>query len=117
MVRCGLSPRPKEDAPTRSTQCDLPGTARNAPQDARLADHWRAARGRTRSYCQNILGSEYWSGCMSATAVAARPFIGLRYFEEHDAHLFYGRDEQVAELLGKVAQNRFVAVVGSSGCG
>jgi sugar lactone lactonase YvrE len=54
---------------------------------------------------------------MSTAAVSIRPYIGLRYFEERDAHLFYGRDEHVAELLGKVAQNRFVAVMGSSGCG
>ena len=54
---------------------------------------------------------------MSATAIKTRPYIGLRYFEERDAHLFYGRDEHVAELLAKVAQNRFVAVMGSSGCG
>jgi WD40 repeat protein len=54
---------------------------------------------------------------MSAHAVALRPYIGLRYFEESDAHLFYGRDEHVTELLGKVAVNRFVAVMGSSGSG
>ena len=54
---------------------------------------------------------------MSAAAIETRPYIGLRYFEEHDAHLFYGRDEHVAELLGKLAENRFVAVMGSSGCG
>ena len=45
------------------------------------------------------------------------PFIGLRYFEEADAALFYGRDEQTIELLGKLARNRFVAVLGSSGSG
>ena len=54
---------------------------------------------------------------MSAPAITTRPYIGLRFFEERDAHLFYGRDEHVAELLAKVAQNRFVAVMGSSGCG
>lgn len=54
---------------------------------------------------------------MSASAVETRPYIGLRYFEERDAHFFYGRDEHVSELLAKVAQDRFVAVMGSSGCG
>lgn len=54
---------------------------------------------------------------MSTAAIAIRPYIGLRYFEERDAYLFYGRDEHVSELLAKVAQNRFVAVMGSSGCG
>jgi len=54
---------------------------------------------------------------LSSAALETRPYIGLRYFTEADAHLFYGRDEHVAELLAKVAQNRFVAVMGSSGCG
>ncbi len=46
-----------------------------------------------------------------------RPYIGLRYFEENDASLFYGRDEHTTELLGRLARNRFVAVLGSSGSG
>jgi energy-coupling factor transporter ATP-binding protein EcfA2 len=46
-----------------------------------------------------------------------RPYVGLRYFEETDASLFYGRDEHTTELLGKLARNRFVAVLGSSGSG
>jgi len=48
---------------------------------------------------------------------SVRPYIGLRYFEETDASLFYGRDEHTTELLGKLARNRFVAVLGSSGSG
>ena len=54
---------------------------------------------------------------MSPAAIETDPYIGLRYFEERDAHLFYGRDEHVGELLGKLAVNRFVAVMGSSGGG
>ena len=53
---------------------------------------------------------------MSAAA-DKKPYLGLRYFEETDADLFYGRDEHVAELLGNLAENRFVAVMGSSGSG
>ena len=45
------------------------------------------------------------------------PYLALRYFEERDSHLFYGRDEHVRELLSKLELNRFVAVLGSSGCG
>ena len=33
---------------------------------------------------------------MSAAATVLRPYIGLRYFEERDAHLYFGRDEHVA---------------------
>src|SRR5215472_16055602 len=54
---------------------------------------------------------------MSTAAIETRPYLGLRYFEERDAHLFYGRDEHVSDLIEKVAQNRFVAVMGSSGSG
>jgi WD40 repeat protein/energy-coupling factor transporter ATP-binding protein EcfA2 len=45
------------------------------------------------------------------------PYLALRYFEERDSYLFYGRDEHVRELLSKLELNRFVAVLGSSGCG
>jgi WD40 repeat protein len=45
------------------------------------------------------------------------PYLALRYFEEQDSHLFYGRDEHVRELLSKLELNRFVAVLGSSGSG
>lgn len=45
------------------------------------------------------------------------PFVGLRPFEVEDCHLFFGRDKQIAELLQKLHATRFLAVVGSSGCG
>ncbi len=45
------------------------------------------------------------------------PFPGLRPFEAEQAHLFFGRDEQTDELLGRLGRHRFVAVVGSSGSG
>ncbi|MCP5120477.1 MAG: ATP-binding protein, partial [bacterium] len=45
------------------------------------------------------------------------PFIGLRPFDEADAHSFFGRNEQVAELLRRLAGARFLAVIGTSGCG
>lgn len=47
----------------------------------------------------------------------ANPFPGLRSFESHETHLFFGRDGQSDELLRILAQNRFVAVVGVSGSG
>jgi hypothetical protein len=45
------------------------------------------------------------------------PFLGLRFFDEGDAQLFCGRDQQVDDLLQKLAQARFVTVIGTSGCG
>ncbi|GAB4029233.1 nSTAND1 domain-containing NTPase [Spirosoma gilvum] len=45
------------------------------------------------------------------------PFPGLRSFEREDAYLFFGRDNQIRELKGKLADSRFLAIIGSSGSG
>jgi WD40 repeat protein len=45
------------------------------------------------------------------------PFPGLRPFRSDEDHLFFGREEQTAELLSLLRVNRFTAVVGTSGSG
>jgi WD40 repeat protein len=45
------------------------------------------------------------------------PFLGLKFFDEADSYLFFGRDEQVADLITKLRDARFVTVIGSSGSG
>lgn len=45
------------------------------------------------------------------------PFPGLRPFEYNESRLFFGRDEQIEELIGRLAAARFLAVVGVSGSG
>ena len=45
------------------------------------------------------------------------PFPGLRPFQIEDSRRFFGREAQVDELLDRLANHRFVAVVGESGCG
>ncbi len=45
------------------------------------------------------------------------PYVGLRPFERDEAMLFFGRREQNLELLDRLHRERFVAVVGRSGCG
>jgi WD40 repeat protein/energy-coupling factor transporter ATP-binding protein EcfA2 len=45
------------------------------------------------------------------------PFVGLRPFETEETLLFFGRHEQTRELLRQLHKTRFLAVVGSSGCG
>ena len=45
------------------------------------------------------------------------PFLGLRFFDTKDAMLFYGRDREVEELLARLQQEPFLAVVGDSGSG
>jgi WD40 repeat protein len=47
----------------------------------------------------------------------ASPFKGLRYFDEVDAPLFFGREEQTAKLMNHLRHHRFLAVVGASGSG
>ena len=47
----------------------------------------------------------------------SNPFPGLRPFEYSDAHVFFGRERQVDELIDKLVSSRFLAVVGPSGCG
>jgi hypothetical protein len=45
------------------------------------------------------------------------PFPGLRPFEDEEGQLFFGREAQIDELLGRLRRGRFVAVVGTSGSG
>jgi hypothetical protein len=45
------------------------------------------------------------------------PFPGLRPFGFEESHLFFGREGQSDEILLKLAQNRFSAVIGASGSG
>ncbi len=45
------------------------------------------------------------------------PFPGIRSYEIHEDELFFGRELQVRELIEKLSQTRFLAIVGSSGCG
>jgi hypothetical protein len=45
------------------------------------------------------------------------PFLGLHYFDEEHESLFFGRDEQLRDLLTKLRTARFVTVIGSSGTG
>ena len=45
------------------------------------------------------------------------PYPGLRAFETREGYLFYGREQQTQQLLDRLANRRFLAVVGSSGSG
>lgn len=47
----------------------------------------------------------------------ANPFPGLRPFRSDESHLFFGRESQIDTVLNRLRQNRFLAVVGSSGSG
>ena len=49
--------------------------------------------------------------------LSASPYPGLRSFGRDEADTFFGRQDQTVKLLQKLQQARFLAVVGSSGCG
>ncbi len=49
--------------------------------------------------------------------IGFNPFPGLRPFSIEDAHLFFGREGQVDEILEKLYKKRSVAVIGYSGSG
>jgi tetratricopeptide (TPR) repeat protein len=52
-----------------------------------------------------------------STEPSIHPFPGLRPFEENEQDLFFGREGQSEEILGRLRAQRFVAVVGASGSG
>ncbi|HRH65851.1 MAG TPA: hypothetical protein PLU53_06105 [Bacteroidia bacterium] len=45
------------------------------------------------------------------------PFPGLRSFDNKEHHLFFGREIHIRDLLNKLNQHHFVAIVGTSGSG
>jgi conflict system STAND superfamily ATPase len=47
----------------------------------------------------------------------SNPFPGLRPFEPDEEHLFFGREQEVDELLRRLRTTHFLMVVGSSGTG
>ena len=52
-----------------------------------------------------------------ALTLSASPYPGLRSFRRDESFLFFGRRDQTVTLLQKLQPTRFLAVVGSSGCG
>ncbi|MEK8050320.1 AAA family ATPase [Ideonella sp. DXS22W] len=49
--------------------------------------------------------------------IAANPFPGLRAFKPGESDRFFGRGQQIAELVTRLAEVPLVAVSGASGCG
>jgi WD40 repeat protein len=45
------------------------------------------------------------------------PYPGLRPFDSTETDIFFGREEHVDELLEKLEETRFLAIIGPSGCG
>ena len=53
----------------------------------------------------------------STSVMFQNPYPGLRSFEVNEFESFFGRDRQIDELLARLQENRFVAVLGLSGSG
>jgi hypothetical protein len=45
------------------------------------------------------------------------PYPGLRPFLDHEHALLKGRDDQIGQVLERLATTHFVAIIGGSGCG
>jgi WD40 repeat protein len=54
---------------------------------------------------------------MTPAVALANPFPGLAPFAEHDASHFFGRDQEIDDVLDRLAVRRLLAVIGVSGCG
>jgi WD40 repeat protein/energy-coupling factor transporter ATP-binding protein EcfA2 len=54
---------------------------------------------------------------MAKSNIHINPFPGIRSYEIHEDDLFFGRELQVKELILRLNKTRFLAIVGSSGCG
>ncbi len=45
------------------------------------------------------------------------PYPGLRPFNPTESHLYFGREDQVKDVLVRLRQNSFIAIIGNSGIG
>ncbi len=54
---------------------------------------------------------------MTSAVSNGNPFPGLRSFEREQAHLFFGRDSQINDLIKRLDRHRFLPIVGMSGSG
>ena len=52
-----------------------------------------------------------------APAAGEPPYMGMRYFDTADADLFFGREALTHDLLARVQEESFLAIVGASGSG
>ncbi len=45
------------------------------------------------------------------------PFPGIRSFETEESHLFFGREDQIGNIVSVLTETHFLAIIGSSGSG
>ncbi|HEY6435159.1 MAG TPA: hypothetical protein VIY47_01100, partial [Ignavibacteriaceae bacterium] len=64
-----------------------------------------------------ISGDSFTEEGENESILGFNPFPGLRSFSIDDAHLFFGREGQVDEILIKLYKSRSVTIIGYSGSG
>lgn len=66
---------------------------------------------------QHVLRQPVTLDILPANDELRNPYRGLNYFNEQDAPLFFGRQQEAQKLLDKVKSTALVALVGNSGTG
>lgn len=66
---------------------------------------------------QTLLRGVLRMDARAPVAAVLEPFVGLRSFDSHLAHLFFGREREVDELVELLRREHLVMVVGDSGSG
>ena len=65
----------------------------------------------------HLAGREAQLDASRIAALGGCPYKGLARFEQADASNFFGRERLVAELIARLAESSFLAIVGPSGSG
>ncbi len=111
--------------PVSASRPDLPRQIDAVIQRAtakRPSDRFSDALALAEAFRQAVRGQNGTQPVIVETAVPAdvdmiNPYKGLRAFQETDAADFYGRETLVEQLVARLAESRFLAVVGPSGGG
>jgi WD40 repeat protein len=97
---------------------NLPGDIRSTKaRELVVALERRGRKAELLEKLQRVRPNIDWLAFQPAEPQAEPPFKGLRYYDEQDAPLFFGREQVTAELVDHLRQHRFLAVVGASGSG
>src|SRR5262245_25249078 len=107
----------RQKPPGARSMSDLPPLTRKIRYDAVSAACSFLSVTRSAHFCKPLgRPRDTMAVQVSPTAIAA-PYPGLRPFEPHEAEIFFGRGEQIDQMLATLETHRFLAVVGASGCG
>lgn len=105
----------KSDSPKKATASNKPRAKRNTGDSYELSGDFRGAVVNIKS---TIVSNAEVKDLENLPPEAGEsPFPGLRYFDETDANLFFGREALTAKIIGRLATTRFLTVIGASGSG